>query len=273
MDIYEVVKKAVPYLINHRINPCKTNNVSCKTGSDKDQPSELSSVLPEITPESVIKLISREKLQKILSDSRKCFNDSFKSRSPISERDYEFDLIYESNVSKDFREPENGPDIYYGIHPTRFGKCLIGITQNGICHLSFALGEDVTSCLNTLKSRWKGAAIRQDQTKVTSELINKIFGSSDKSPRINLYLRGTVFQLQVWNALMMIPRGSLVTYSDLADYIKRPKAIRAVSNAVASNPISFLIPCHRVIRKNGDFHNYRWGMERKIAMIIVERYG
>ncbi len=267
MDNYEAVRKAIPYLISNRINPCKVSSAACRTGTDKDHPDELSSVLPDIDPESIIKLVSRERLQKTLLDSRRCFHEPFKSGSPGRERDYELNLVCEPSGSK------NGPDVYYGVHPTRFGKCLIGITEKGICHLSFASGEDVTSGLDDLKSRWKNSPVRQDQTKVTSEPVNRIFESSDKSPRIDLHLKGTVFQLKVWNALMMIPRGSLVTYSDLADHIKRPKAVRAVANAVAGNPISFLIPCHRVIRKNGEFHNYRWGRERKLAMIIVERYG
>ena len=119
-----------------------------------------------------------------------------------------------------------------------------------------------------MRNRWKNATIRENKKK-TAEIVDRIFKKKKDKP-IQLFLKGTNFQIKVWEALMMIPEGKLVTYSGLANYINHPSAVRAVSNAVADNPISFLIPCHRVIKKSGVFHNYRWGKERKIAMILNE---
>ncbi len=266
MNSYEIITRAMPYLADQHVNSRRIKDVTGKTRAP--------AALSDIEAEDLIKLISRESLKKTLLDSRGCFSDPFIPRSSVKGQDHKFSLTCECepDASKDIRKTKKRPDIYYGVHPTRFGKCLIGVTEKGICHLSFYMDEDITPCLNALKSRWRSADIRQDNNKISSGLVDKIFGSSVR-PSISLHLKGTAFQLRAWQALMRIPSGSLVTYSDLADYIGRPKAVRAVSNAVASNPVSFLIPCHRVIRKNGEFHNYRWGRERKVAMIIAERYG
>lgn len=272
MNNYEIVTKAMPYLADHRVNPCEIQNVPRTAGSAEDQTSTSPAALSEIKPEDLTELISRERLKKTLLDSRGCFSDPFRPRSSVKGQDHKFSITCETDASKDVIKTKNRPDIYYGVHQTRFGRCLIGVTEKGICHLSFGLDEDVAPCLSVLKRRWKNADIRQDQKKVDSDLAYKIFGSGVRSS-ISLHLKGTAFQLRVWQALMKIPSGLLVTYSDLADYTGHPQAVRAVSNAVASNPVAFLIPCHRVIRKNGDFHNYRWGRERKAAMIIAERYG
>ena len=156
-------------------------------------------------------------------------------------------------------------DIAYGFHPTPFGECLIATTSKGICHLSFT--NDHTNALLELEERWKNASLFPQQEQ-TLPLVQQIFSSqwNPKQP-LSVHLKGTNFQLKVWQALLELPSGSLTHYQGLATHIDAPSASRAVGTAIGKNAIAYLIPCHRVIQKNGSFGNYRWLPERKAAMI------
>ncbi len=158
--------------------------------------------------------------------------------------------------------------LSYGVHPTRFGLCLIGMAPKGICHLSFSEKLDSAQAGKELSRQWKNAKFVRDQ-KATGPMIRKIFGAkAGRPPR--LFLKGTDFQLTVWKALLKIPRGSVISYEALACAIKKPGSARAVSRAVATNSIAYLIPCHRVIRKNGSLGGYRWNPARKKAILSWE---
>ena len=128
---------------------------------------------------------------------------------------------------------------------------------------------DIDAAVADLKNQWKNAQIILDQ-KATRHYIDKIFGDRSQRSRPSLYVKGTNFQIKVWEALLKIPQGAVVSYEDIAASIGKPKAVRAVANAVAHNPVAFLIPCHRVIRKTGALGGYHWGSEKKIAILLWE---
>ncbi len=159
--------------------------------------------------------------------------------------------------------------IRYGLHPSPFGECFIAVTDKGISSLEFVGSSDIDAAVTDLKKQWKNAQIIQDQ-KATRDYIDKIFGSRSQRSRLSLYVKGTNFQIKVWEALLKVPQGAVVSYEALAASIGRPKAVRAVANAVGRNPIAFLIPCHRVIRKTGSIGGYRWGIGKKIAILLWE---
>ncbi|KAK0162605.1 hypothetical protein PV327_006371 [Microctonus hyperodae] len=159
--------------------------------------------------------------------------------------------------------------IIYGIHSSPFGNCLIGVTddQIAICHLWFFDNlSDV--CLKIMEDEWPGIELIEDKS-VTNEIIKSIF--SDVDDNVSIFLKGTDFQINVWEALMNIPKGNTVTYSDVAGMIENPKAIRAVATAIASNRIGYLVPCHRVFPKNNSNTKFRWGVQRKFAMLNYEK--
>jgi len=159
-----------------------------------------------------------------------------------------------------------GLTIRYGLHDTPFGKTLIGVTERGICHLGFVQTSE-GDVIDTLVANWQQAKMIEDH-KATASLVEPIF---DLNQRFNtplpLHLRGTNFQLKVWEALLRIPPGAVTSYQGLAEQAGRPGASRAVGAALGRNPIAVLIPCHRVIRKLGEFGNYRYGPVRKKAMV------
>ncbi|WP_407072982.1 bifunctional helix-turn-helix domain-containing protein/methylated-DNA--[protein]-cysteine S-methyltransferase [Pseudanabaena galeata] len=161
--------------------------------------------------------------------------------------------------------------ICFGIHETMFGDCLIAITERGICNLHFLDGMDNQSAALMLREEWSKAEIIYD-CKITQPISDRLFSNlpnlnTVSQPPLTLYVKGTNFQIQVWRALLRIPFGGITTYQGLGRSLGRSNAARAIGNAVGSNPISFIIPCHRVIRESGELGGYRWGLERKTAIL------
>jgi AraC family transcriptional regulator of adaptative response/methylated-DNA-[protein]-cysteine methyltransferase len=159
-----------------------------------------------------------------------------------------------------------GLTIRYGLHDTPFGEALIGLTERGICHLGFVDSSE-GDAIDALVSSWPQARMIEDYNATTS-LVAPIFDLSQRSKKpLHLHLRGTNFQLKVWEALLRIPPGAVISYQGLAEQAGHPGASRAVGTALGRNPIAVLIPCHRVIRKLGEFGNYRYGLARKKALL------
>ncbi|RLT90901.1 MAG: methylated-DNA--[protein]-cysteine S-methyltransferase [Ketobacter sp. GenoA1] len=174
-----------------------------------------------------------------------------------------------------------GLNIVYGRIDTPFGEALLALTGKGICKLGFCDDDGAfEQLLLELHQEWPRATISQDQDqgqvsavggRVFASCLGTLRGQSVKSaaqlPRLGLLMKGSPFQLKVWEALLAIPEGQIRTYQQVADAIEEPTAVRAVASAIARNPIGYLIPCHRVIRSTGEFSQYRWGPTRKQAMI------
>lgn len=173
-------------------------------------------------------------------------------------------VTYEAMTPGEYKRAGSEVEIAYGVHPSPFGPCFIGQTARGVCLLGFADTDDGEEVLGRFQARWPAATFRSDK-RATAKTAAQIFGGA--GGRISLDLQGTNFQLKVWEALLRIPHGAVVSYEGLAESLGRPSAARAVGSAVALNPISYLIPCHRVIRKSGRISNYEWGPRRKRVML------
>ena len=159
--------------------------------------------------------------------------------------------------------------IQYGFHDSPFGPYLLGVTDKGICHMSF-IERDKKLSLEALTSNWPGATFIEDPTS-TQSVHKQIFNSKEKkASNLTLLLKGTNFQIQVWQALLRIPMGGISSYEDLAKLTGKPAATRACASAIARNNIACLIPCHRVVRKIGDSGKYRWGVDRKKLILAYE---
>ncbi len=169
--------------------------------------------------------------------------------------------------SREKKKVRDGMRLVYGIHGTPFGKCLVGVCEEGICHMSF-FRTDPETHLEEFRKVWQNLKNRRDDKKAAEVLRNLLFFPEKRPPEI--LLLGTRFQLRVWEKLLEVGEGETLSYSDLAELIGEPAAVRAVSNAVAGNPVAYLVPCHRVIGKAGDLHGYRWGLEVKRAVLEYE---
>ncbi|MFZ9936925.1 MAG: methylated-DNA--[protein]-cysteine S-methyltransferase [Luteolibacter sp.] len=162
--------------------------------------------------------------------------------------------------------PPGGLALSCGAAPSPFGLCHIAVSPFGICHLSFTGKHDNSSPVDDIRRDWPEAVVRTDHVRAR-ELANSIFQSSCPPA---LLLRGTAFQLAVWRALLNIPEGETTSYGKLAASLGHPRASRAVGTAVGANRIAWLIPCHRVLRGDGSLGGYRWGPDRKRAMLERE---
>ncbi|MDH5188783.1 MAG: methylated-DNA--[protein]-cysteine S-methyltransferase [Rhodospirillaceae bacterium] len=163
-----------------------------------------------------------------------------------------------------------GMKIYTGIHPSPFGETLIHINERGICGISFINKENKLAREQRLYNLWPNAKFIVDQKK-TEKVAKRIFNQTNSNAPIDVFVKGTNFQVQVWQALVRLEPGTLATYGQIAKAIGKPKASRAVGGAIGANHIGFLIPCHRVIREGGIFGSYHWGVDRKLAMIGWEQ--
>ncbi len=169
------------------------------------------------------------------------------------------------------RSRGDGLTLRTGVHATPFGEALIGVTDRGICHLTFVdSARDAAAQRDALAGAWPAARL-VDDPRGTAAVAARVFTPIRRADApLAVHLKGTNFQLAVWRALLRIPVGALVTYSDVANAVGRPTATRAVGSAVGDNPVSYLIPCHRVLRRDGGIGGYAWGVERKRVMLARE---
>lgn len=189
-------------------------------------------------------------------------------------RIHAFDVRIAASVTDEARRRGAGLDIAYGFHESPFGEALLLMAEGGLCGLAFVDredGHDKQTALDDMAARWPQARFRE-APQDTADLAKRIFAEpcAQSRPAVPLVLIGTPFDLQVWRALLQIPIGQLVSYTQIAQHLGRPSASRAVGTANGRNPISFVVPCHRALRGDGSMGGYYWGLTRKRAMIAWE---
>lgn len=221
-----------------------------------------------ISPKRFLQFLTVEYAKELLATSADSVLDvSYDAGLSGPGRLHDLFVTYEAMTPGEFKKKGQDLAITYGFLPSPFGDCLLAVTGRGICGLAFNQAGDRDFLLADLKSRWPRAEFKEDPAGV-QPWLERIFAPAGRPERpLPLFLKGTNFQLQVWQALLRVPPGAVTSYEDLAAAVGRAGAARAVGNAVGQNPISYIIPCHRVIRKIGVFGSYHWGAARKKAML------
>jgi AraC family transcriptional regulator of adaptative response/methylated-DNA-[protein]-cysteine methyltransferase len=217
-----------------------------------------------VSPKRFLQYLTAEHARRLLKDSRSVLDAAYEAGLSGPGRLHDLTVGVHALSPGELRRSGEGVTVRHGFHESPFGECLLATTDRGVCGLSFVSDGGRGETLEDLRERWPRAAVLRDD-EGTRPIAERIFAS--EGPEGSLHVQGTNFQIRVWEALLRVPEGALVTYSDLARAVGAPKAARAVGSAVARNPISYLIPCHRVIRSTGGFGNYRWGAARKRAMV------
>ncbi len=220
------------------------------------------------SPKRFLQHLTKEHAKAILQDSRSLLDAAFESGLSGTGRLHDLFVSCEAVTPGEYKHRGEGVTIEYGFHPTPFGECLLATTERGICALRFLSTPSKQTALRELRDDWPAAEFVENDGE-TGGICRRIFSGAAKyaGAPFHLHLRGTNFQLKVWQALLTIPCGRLANYGDLAAKIGAPGASRAVGSAVGRNPVAYLIPCHRVIRSLGVIGDYRWGRERKQAII------
>lgn len=184
---------------------------------------------------------------------------------------HEHFVVVEAATPGQFKRAGEGMRITCGVADSRFGAAWLAETGRGICALEFIDGDDGGRCLERLRRRWPKAEIARDDARAAAGM-GRLLDDPGERP---LLVKGSNFQIQVWQALLRIPPGKVCSYRQLAEAVGRPTASRAVAQAVGANPVAWIIPCHRVLRATGALGGYRWGISRKQAMLAWEaaKYG
>ncbi len=219
-----------------------------------------------ISPKRFLQYLTKEHAKKLLAEYSV---EESALRAGLSSKSRLHDLMVtcEAMTPGEYRQQCRGMQITFGIHPTPFGECLIAVTPRGICKLSFIENGKTALAIAELQEEWSLAHFQRDEA-LTRPCVDAIFRAHDGAHKpVHLLLKGTAFQLKVWEALINIPNGALTTYESIARDVGSPAAVRAVGSAVGKNNLAWVIPCHRVIRKTGEWSHYRWGVQRKQAMI------
>ena len=174
-------------------------------------------------------------------------------------------------IPRECKSPETDQTVCAGYAETPFGRALFAETPRGLCHLSFLDPWSEAQSWTDFLDRWPRARILHDD-RTARDLAERVFlRSGSRRKPLPVHLSGTPFQLAVWRVLLAIPEGEVTTYSEVARAIGHPTATRATGTAIGKNPVAWVIPCHRVIRRDGVPGNYRWGPDRKLAMLEWER--
>ena len=221
-----------------------------------------------VSPKRFLQFLTVDYARGLLRDARSTMDVAYETGLSGPGRLHDLVVSVDAVTPGDLQRAGAGLTIRYGEHDSPFGPCLVGTTDRGLCWLSFVPRGESGRALAALKDHWHEARIEESQ-RATREVAARVFGRArtQTSAPLPLLLKGTNFQLKVWEALLRIPAGAVTTYQDVARQIDAPDATRAVGTAVGHNPIAFVIPCHRVIRATGAFGEYRWGAERKKAML------
>lgn len=234
-----------------------------------------------ISPKRFLQFLTVDFLKTKLSESKNLVEAAESAGLSAQSRVYDLFTTLEAVTPQEYKLHGSGIHIRYGIHETVFGACLMGVTERGVCWLSFLEADaDPKQPVEEMKLHWHNSVFHHDQA-LTKSFVDKIFTTQPPltptfghpSPRgegkdkLHILVKGTNFQIKVWEALLKIPMGSVTTYQHIAEKISSPKAMQAVGSAIGSNHIAYLIPCHRVIRKDGILGEYRWNSTRKKSMI------
>jgi AraC family transcriptional regulator of adaptative response/methylated-DNA-[protein]-cysteine methyltransferase len=274
MNDYERIEKVIRHLKEHYAEQPDLRTLAGIAQVSEFHFHRLFSRWAGVTPKALVKFLTAKHAKALLRESQSVLDASLDSGLSGPSRLHDLLVSVDAVSPGEFKSCGEGMEIRYGFHSTPFGSCLIGATARGICHLSF-LDRDSTrrraSVLRELKSDWPKAVLRH-HPQSTRQLASQIFdrGVTSRTEKIPVLLVGSPFRLKVWEALLKIPSGSVLSYHDVARSISAPNACRAVGSAVGKNPVAYLIPCHRVIRETGIVGDYRWGQARKLAMLAWE---
>ena len=265
---YEIVKRAIAYTTeNYRAQP-QVEAIAHAAGTDPRHLNELFRRWCGLSPNVFLQSVTLDHARKILRESSNILDASYELGLSGPGRLHDLFVTHEAMSPGEWKTGGEGLEIHYGFHPSPFGSALILATARGLCGLAFADIGGERAALDDMKSRWPNARYIEDSAR-TVPYAQRIFDSGRWQPDtpLRVVLIGTDFEVRVWETLLKIPMGRATTYSDIARKLARPKAARAVGAAVGKNPISFVVPCHRVVGKSGALTGYHWGLTRKRAML------
>ncbi|MCG8636831.1 MAG: methylated-DNA--[protein]-cysteine S-methyltransferase [Desulfobacterales bacterium] len=265
---YTRIEKAIDYIEAHQEDQPSLAGIAGAVDLSEFHFQKLFSRWVGISPKRFLQFLTKEHAKKLLADSKNILDVTYETGLSSPGRLHDLFISCEAMTPGAYKDKGRGLDIKFGFTPTPFGCCMLAFTAQGICNLKFVRDYSREEMAAWLASAWPKAGISRNDDEAAA-YGRRIFALAlpDKPAPLHLFIRGTNFQIKVWEALTRIPIGTTVTYQDIAGHIGHPGAVRAVGTAVGKNPVPYIIPCHRVIRKMGIFGNYGEGKSRKKAIL------
>ena len=265
---YTAIAQAIDYIRRHAANQPPLEDIAAHVGMSAFHFQRLFAQWAGVSPKRFLQHLTKERARQVLRESSDILAASLELGLSTPSRLHDLIVSCEAMSPGEFKLQGTGVAIVYGFASTPFGSALIGWTPRGVCHFEFheddaAQREAARRCLY---AHWPHAILTENNSAAES-LARKIFPATPTPGTLHLVLRGTNFQIKVWEALLRIPPGRMLSYGQLATFAGTPRASRAVGSAMAANTIAYLIPCHRVIRSDGDIGQYRWHPTRKAALL------
>jgi AraC family transcriptional regulator, regulatory protein of adaptative response / methylated-DNA-[protein]-cysteine methyltransferase len=267
-DDYDVVRRAVAYISEHWRSQPEIEAIAHAAGVTPDELHHLFRRWAGLTPKAFLQAITLDHARRLLRESASVLDASYEVGLSGPGRLHDLFVTHEAMSPGEWKAGGAGLTLNYGYHRSPFGTALLVATDRGLAGLGFADPGEERKALDDMRRRWPGADFRED-TAGTAALAQRVFEPKlwQCDCPLRVVMIGTDFEVRVWEALLKVPMGHATTYSDIAARLHVPKAARAVGAAVGKNPISFVVPCHRVLGKSGDLTGYHWGLTRKRAML------
>jgi len=265
---YEMVAEAMHWMISNQHSQPGLEDLADHVGLSAAHLQRTFQEFAGVSPKQFLKHLTRQQALDRLRKGASVLDAALDSGLSGPGRLHDLIVTTEALTPGEARRRGAGVDMDYGFAMTPFGRSLVAWTGRGITFLGFCHDRSPEDALNELRGQWPDARLRQSDASA-AELLEGVFAGVHKQP-IRVWLRGSPFQLKVWEALLAIPPGAHCTYGQIARFLGQPGAGRAVGTAVGRNPVSLIIPCHRVITSLGGPGGYRWGVDTKLAIIGFE---
>jgi AraC family transcriptional regulator, regulatory protein of adaptative response / methylated-DNA-[protein]-cysteine methyltransferase len=267
-DDYDVVRRAVAYISEHWRRQPEIEAIAHSAGVTPDELHHLFRRWAGLTPKAFLQAITLDHARRLLRDSASVLDATYEVGLSGPGRLHDLFVTHEAMSPGEWKAGGAGLTLNYGFHRSPFGIALLVATERGLAGLGFADPGEERKALDDMRGRWPQADFREDAAG-TAAIAQRVFEPKlwQRDCPLRVVMIGTDFEVRVWETLLKIPMGQATTYSDIAARLHAPKAARAVGAAVGKNPISFVVPCHRVLGKSGDLTGYHWGLTRKRAML------
>ena len=262
---YQRVAKAIRFLGEQRVSQPSLPEVAAHVGVSPAHFQRLFTRWAGVSPKRYVQYLTLDHARRLLADRYSVLDTAYESGLSSPGRLHDLFVTWEAMTPGEYAERGSGLEIAYGWFPTRFGEVLALGTRRGLCGLAFAADEGREAVFEDMAARWPRASLVEDPARLEG-VVERAFDGGET----RLLLSGTPFQIKVWEALLRIPSGFVTTYEEVARAIGQPRAARAAGTAIGRNPVSWLIPCHRALRKSGELGGYRWGADVKRAMLAWE---
>jgi len=265
---YDIVRRAIAHISGNWRQQPDVADIADAAGVSTTELHHLFRRWAGLTPKDFLQALTLDRARALLRDSASVLDASYEVGLSGPGRLHDLFVTHEAMSPGEWKAGGESLTISYGFHPSTFGSALIMATGRGLAGLAFADPGEEPAALADMQARWPKATYVADQAG-TASLARRIFDSATWRPGepLRVVLIGTDFEVRVWEALLQVPMGRLTSYSDIAAKVCKPAAARAVGAAVGRNPVSFVVPCHRVVGKNGSLTGYHWGLTRKRAML------